>query len=560
MRPFSKIFVYLRFSSDGQADGLSFERQRAAAERHLALLGVERSSPEVVWVEDPGYSAFHGEHIRIGKFGKFVEQVRSGKITGGLLVCEAVSRATRQGSFALLPLIQDFLRADFTVQLLDGTPAFNSGNVPRFLGTMLAMQADIAQAESQIKSDYSLANWAKRRERARTDGKPFTSECPRWLEVKDGVYAPITDRVESVVKVYELVRDGWGVSKIVRHANRNGWAAPGKNAGWHNSLINRLLNNRALIGEFQPYQRVAGKRVALGETIQSYYPVVIDKDLFHAVQNIRNKTSKFPGRRDDNNYNYLLGLAKCECGSSWRRVNKNSGKQVGYAQYTCANRVRQTTDCPSMPARAFDHIFVSIACERIPAMLATDGQNELETERLSIEAQLGDLQSRREALLEFIQANPDLAAEVGDKLRSVVSARQTLEGRLKDIIVSEVPQDFSFGEALGVFLPAFLDIYDPSTPDGEAAFRARALFRSRIVEAVQGVEVARDRKSFSLQLKNGARIVHPMALFDLPDGIEDAGFGPPIDMTDEELRELAESRSEGLSKVKRLRNPVVPRS
>jgi hypothetical protein len=555
---YSIIFVYLRYSSDGQADGLSFERQRAAAESYLASIGIDKNAPEVVWVEDPGFSAFHGEHLRAGQLGKIVAQVRSRKVTGGMLVCETVSRASRQGSFALLPLIQDFLNADFTIKLLDGPEAFNRNNVPKFLGTMLALQADLAHAESLAKSEYSIANWAKRREQARTNGTAFTSECPRWLRVVDDNYVPIRECVESVVKVFQLALNGWGVTRIVSYANKNSWVAPAKKPGWHLSLVNRLLQNKALLGEFQPYQRVNGKRVPLGDPIAEYYPAVIDADLFYAVQGIRSKAAQFPRRRDENNYNYLLGLATCECGASWRRINKNSGKQAGYAVYACSNRVRHVTDCPYMPARKFDNVFVGAACEQIPALLATDGQSDIEKERLAIDAQLQDLHKRRESLVRFIEANADLEMELGDKLRSLVYERRELEARRAQLTVHEVPQDFSFGEAVAVFLPAFLDIYDANSPDGEAAFRSRALFRARLIEAVQAVEVARDRKSFTVKLKNGTQFTQSSALALLPldaEDIEDIGYGASTDLTEDEL---AETRSEALAAIKRVGN--VPKT
>lgn len=553
MATYSKIFVYLRFSSDGQADGSSFDRQRAAAEAYLRTLGIDKSSPDVVWIEDPGYSAFHGDHLRVGKLGKLVEQVRSRQVSNGLLICEGASRASRQGAFAFLALIQEFLNADFTVQLLDGTQAFNKNNIPAFFGTLLALRGDIAQAESQAKSEYSLKNWARRREQARAEGTAFTSECPRWLKVVDGRYEPIPDRVKSITNVFKLALDGWGVTKIVGYANENQWPVPAKTAGWHSSLVNRLFNNRALIGEFQPYQQTGGKRTPLGEPIPGYYPAVIDAHIFHAVQNVRAKASQFPRRRDENNYNFLMGMAKCECGAAWRRINKNSGKQVGYAIYSCANRVRRLTDCPNMPARAFDHVFISVACQHIPALLATEGQSEVETERLAIDAQLEDLQRRRETLAQFIVTNPDLGSELGDKLRTLISERQVLEKRRAQLAVNEVPEDFSFGEAVAVFLPAFLDVLDPKSTDGEAAFRARALFRARLIESVQLVEVARDRKSFILHLKNGARLEHPTTLFTAEgDDIEDLGFGALTDWTDEEVSDLSKARSEALASIKRL--------
>jgi recombinase len=143
--------------------------------------------------------------------------------------------------------------------------------------------------------------------------------------------------VASIREVLGLARDGWGVSRIVRYANKSNLPVPGKKRTWHLSLINRLFANKALIGEFQPYHDAPEGRVPQGEPIPGFFPVVVDKDLFYSVQSLRGKAVKFPKRRDGNNFNYLMGLAMCECGGSWRRMNKACGTQEGYALYGCSN-------------------------------------------------------------------------------------------------------------------------------------------------------------------------------------------------------------------------------
>ena len=242
---------------------------------------------------------------------------------------------------------------------------------------------------------------------------------PELAWVVDGRYVPVPERVAAIRTLYALARDGWGISKLVRYANENALAAPGKKGTWHTSLVNRVLANWALVGRFQPHQDVDGQRVPLGEPIDDFYPVVIDADLFRAVQGQRAKAAAFPKRRDDNNFNFLMGIAKCACGGAWRRMNKNSGAQAGYALYSCSNRVR-ITKCPNVSAKAFDFQFVSFACEAIPSMLAAGG-NPAQDRRESIEVQLAELDARREKVLTFIEQNGDLEAAVGARLRVIVA-------------------------------------------------------------------------------------------------------------------------------------------
>ena len=546
MTAFSDIYAYIRFSSDGQADGNSFERQREAVRERVRDLGLEPSS--IRWLEDPGLSAFSGKNIREGEMGKFLKQVRSGAVRDGLFVCETVSRATRQGGFVLLTMLNDLLEAGFSILFLDRHQPFNKGNIPRFLAVELTLLADLAREESQLKSKYAKDNWDRRRKAAREKpGTVFTAACPNWLTVKDGCYKPIPERVEAIRKIYKLALDGAGISKLVRHANTKALPAPGKTGTWHMSLIKRVLANRALIGEFQPHIDEGSKRVKSGEPIENYYPVIIDRDTFFAVQAVRARAQKFPARRDDNNFNYLRGLAKCECGGSWRRMNKNSGVQEGYALYGCSNRVRAATDCENINARLFDHRFVAFACESIPQMLSV-GENRQDERLLSIEAQLAKLSNKKGNVMSLIEDNPDLHQELAVRLRGLAHEQKALSEELTQLKANEAPPPgFSFGEAVEVFLPAYLDVFPAGSEQWSDAYRARSLFRSRIEQSVEAVWIAQDRGTVRVKLKNGAE-----CSFEIEVDEGDTAYGAPDD--EGEVQELEVRRTKQLRMARLINN------
>lgn len=543
---FTSVHVYLRFSSDGQADGYSFDRQREAAVTRLQAFGVPDTAVE--WIEDPGLSAYKGRHLKTGELGKFLARIRSGALRDGLFICESVSRASRQGALVLLTMLKELLDAGFTVQFLDQTEAFDKDTMPRFLVIQLSLFADLAHEESRIKSEYAKKSWSKRRATARDNpGQVFSAECPLWLRVADNKYVLMPERVASIYELFTLARDGWGISRLVRHANSAKLVAPGKTGTWHTSLIKRVLSNRALIGEFQPHEVVNGVRTPSGGVITDFFPVAIDPDLFHTVQGLRAKAAKFPKRRDGNNFNYLLGLGQCECGGSWRRMNKNSGAQEGYALYGCSNRVRSTTDCPNINARAFDFQFVSFACETIPEMLASGDNPTLDRKR-SLEAQLGEVVKRKNSVLAFVEEHFDLAAEFAERLRALVEEQQKISKELNDISIQATPPPgFSFGEVVGVFLPSYLDVFDPDSLEHADAFRARALFRVRIMESVAKVLVAKDRRSLTLRLKNGAETT-----LQLDPDIKFSRVNNELESV--ELEELRQSRQQLLSISRQMNN------
>jgi DNA invertase Pin-like site-specific DNA recombinase len=547
---FSCIIIYLRYSSDAQGDGNSFDRQRRGLQERLNRFNLSPDTPQE-WIEDPGISAFRGKHLMSGALGKFLLRVRSGEVKNGLFICESVSRATRQGTLVLLTMLKELLDAGFSIQFLDRPEPFAKDNMPPFLVVQLSLFAELAQEESRIKSEYSKRNWDARRKNAReSPGQAFTAECPRWLKVVDEAYVPIPDRVASIREVFGLARDGWGITRLVRHANKSNLPVPGNKQSWHLSLIKRLFANRALIGEFQPYQDTPVGRMPEGSPIRGFYPVVIDPDLFYSVQALRVKAAKFPKRRDGNNYNYLQGLASCECGGSWRRMNKASGGQKGYALYGCSNRQRAASDCPNMNARAFDFQFLPFACEAIPDMLA-NGENPFGDRRRSLESQIDDILKKKRAVMAFIEQYPDLAAEAASRLREQVAEHGKLTDDLINLNANEPPRPgFTFGEAVSVFLPAYLDLYPAETEESEDAYRARALFRARIIDSVASVWVAKDRSVLKLKLKNGAE-----TMLQLDGDLEFCVANDELDT--EDMNTLVEDRKSSLKVARHINNAKV---
>src|ERR1700677_4813658 len=108
MHKFTRVYAYMRFSSDPQADGFSFERQRDSALRWTRENGVPDDCVE--FVEDAGFSAYSGAHFSSGSLGKLFSRLSSTVREGNeLLLFEAVDRASRQGLFKFSQMINQFL-------------------------------------------------------------------------------------------------------------------------------------------------------------------------------------------------------------------------------------------------------------------------------------------------------------------------------------------------------------------------------------------------------------------------------------------------------------------
>lgn len=520
---FTRVYAYIRFSTDTQADGFSFERQREAVFAWTRPYGIP--DERVEFIEDAGYSAFTGAHISRGALGKLLKRVQNSPRNGNELVLfEAVDRSSREGPFLFSYMVGSFLNAGLFIHFLDERHPF-SKQYPAdpTLELKLTIYASVAKQESSRKSVFSSNNWKNKRRKAAENGTILTKECPRWLTVQDGKFIVDKDRVAAIRAVFDLGKAGWGVGKIVRHANQQRWSVPGNGNIWHTSLLNRLFSNRALLGEFQPHVRRDGKRVPEGGPISDYYPAVIDSDLFYAVRAARSTLAQFPNRRDENNYNYLQGLGRCECGGTWRRINKNSGKQRGYAQYSCSNRQLGLSKCKNLSARYFDHHFIVELCKNIPDFLSKIRSSTVDN-GIAISGELRDIETRLLKLVESIELNGDPAGLITQRMESLVARKEELLQERERSYVEPISDSatFSMTEALSMYLPAFLNNYDEESEDSLEAFKARALFRARLALVVEEVTVKLSDWEIVVLLKNREKL--PLKIKN-PKDVDDAGFG-----------------------------------
>lgn len=117
-----------------------------------------------------------------------------------------------------------------------------------------------------------------------------------------------------------------------------------KSHGWYTSSISKILNNRAVLGQFQPCETIAGKRKAVGDVIPNYYPAIIDEDLFYRAQDSRKQrlTSNHQRGGGRKSPNLFAGVAKCAyCKGSMMYEDKGSGGRSSYLVCSNARRGRR---------------------------------------------------------------------------------------------------------------------------------------------------------------------------------------------------------------------------
>jgi hypothetical protein len=82
------------------------------------------------------------------------------------------------------------------------------------------------------------------------------------------------------------------------------------------------LSKTAVIGEYQPYQQIGGKRLPAGDLNAGCYPPIVDANVFYAVQG-QLKSFQGKGGRTGKAKNLFPHLVKCAyCGAPMAFVDK----------------------------------------------------------------------------------------------------------------------------------------------------------------------------------------------------------------------------------------------
>lgn len=285
--PKPKAYSYIRMSTDGQLQGDSLRRQTAASQRYAADHGLELAPP----IEDIGVSGFRGSNRELGNLARFLDQTERGLIErGSYLIVESLDRLSRQNVFQAFNLLGQIIqRGVKVVTLMDGQTydeasfSENQGQIFLALGSMLR-----AHEESRVKSKRVAEAWEQKRKDAYT--KKLTRIMPGWLRLNADrrEIEVIQVRATIVEEIFKLTKDGYGAYSIARLFNRRKEATWSARATlWHESYIKKILENRAVLGEYQPgalsyADGPVARRVPVGEPIIGYYPAVIDESTCRA--------------------------------------------------------------------------------------------------------------------------------------------------------------------------------------------------------------------------------------------------------------------------------------
>jgi DNA invertase Pin-like site-specific DNA recombinase len=284
-------YSYIRFSTPEQIKGDSLRRQIESSEGYAEKHGLNLDKS--LTIKDLGISAFDSSNITKGALRGFLQAVKDKQIpVGSYLLIESLDRLSRAEVPTALKLFLSILDEGIVVcTLIDGVQ-YSKESVGKNFNELLISLTIMSRAheESKTKSLRLSAAWKEKRKGLAT--KKFSAQCPYWmtLDKASNAFELNKAHVDVVNYIFELAASGMGNYSIVKRLNSEGTKNFGRADSWSTSSVQVLLNNRAVLGEFQPHTKVDKKRVPDGNPVIGYYPPVVSEELFYRVKELRKGT------------------------------------------------------------------------------------------------------------------------------------------------------------------------------------------------------------------------------------------------------------------------------
>ena len=485
-------YSYVRMSTDIQLKGDSLRRQTELSKKYADENGLELV--EDFNLSDIGVSAFRGANVTDGNLGKFIKAVENGEIRkGSYLLVESLDRLTRQKLNAAQLLFMRITAAGINIVTLADKQVYKAGE--QDLGQMIVSLVIMSRAfeESEMKSQRLSAVWENKRRNIAD--RVLTKHCPAWLKISDDKtkYVPISARVKVVKSIFEWAANGHGSHLITRKLNSTNVEPFGRSSGWVESYVTKILLNRAVLGEFQPHTKEAGKRVPIGPVVEGYFPQIIDEKLFLRVRLERKKRkTSGSGRVGYKCSNLFTHLVKCSrCGWPMRFVNK--GKPPKGGTYLTCSKALSGQNCRSKTwsysdfETSFFHLVHEIDLQAIldgtkKLSLAASVRDEIEV----TQERMADLIDKRENTYQLVVGKTKTDGFLREKLDELSIQIEVCENTISELGKKLETASANIGKASNDGLDWLEIIRDQNSQD---LLEKRVLVASKLKDLIGTIRV-----------------------------------------------------------------------
>lgn len=417
-------YSYVRMSTDMQLKGNSLERQKEKSKEYA----IRHDLQLVENFEDIGVSAFKGKNIKEGMLGEFISLIENKTVpAGSYLLVESLDRLSRENIIESIPLFIRILKSGIKIVTLIDEQVYGAENADfkDLLYPMVVLSR--AHEESVAKSFRVGKAWANKRKNIHQ--RKLTKVCPAWLKLNTDTnsFEVIPGRDDVVKRIFDLADSGYGSYSIGRILNNEAVPPFGEDSkGWHASYISRILNNRSVLGEFQPHKLVNGTALPDGDTVPDYFPQLIDEEQFLRIKHARRKRQvEGAGRKGPVYRNLFSRIAKCAyCASPMRFVDKGPPPKGG--QFLRCTNADRHFGCSASNWRYdhFENVFLYFVHEL--DLIETLKRADEQSERYTLEQKLVSIN-------ENIRGKRELLNTTFDMLQTSNASKDFIQSKIEEI-------------------------------------------------------------------------------------------------------------------------------
>lgn len=425
-------YSYARFSDPSQSAGQSLERQQNYAPEFCKEFGCKLDSS--LTFKDEGKSAFHGKHISEGGgLARFVQFIEAGRVRSGeILIIENLDRMSRLPLEQAEELLRSILTRGVRIHTRSPWAIYDRATLNDAMQRMqMIFEFTRSHRESKYKQERLSRRWISNRDRIRK-GEYHLANVPAWLTPKRESGKVVGYDVDpaasaTVKRIYQLCCDGVGMSTICKMLNQENVPTLGGGKNWGRSYIFKILKNRAVLGEYQPFSSVkvngreieSSRRVAVNEPIKDHFPRIISDKVFEQAQlSLNKRTVARTGAGTESVVNLFAGLLRDVRSGSTMHVNDK-----GYgAQLVSTDAVNGVGEAVYIPYAMLERAFVMFADQMPLDMVFAKDEGKLEQE-------IQDMRKRLESMkLQIVKIKAKVNDNLSDALLELL-VEKDVEGK-----------------------------------------------------------------------------------------------------------------------------------
>lgn len=424
-------YSYVRMSTEMQLKGHSLERQKEKSKEYAIRNGLQLFED----FTDIGVSAFKGQNIKEGMLGVFISLIEDNKIpSGSFLLIESLDRLSRENILESIPLFIKILRSGIKIVTLIDEHVYGTEDADYKDLFYPLMVLSRAHEESLAKSYRVSKAWENKRKNI--NERKLTKICPAWLQLntENNTFEVIKGRDKVVKRLFDFADSGYGSYSIALTLNKERIPPFSENSkGWHASYITRILNNRAVLGEFQPNKTINGISEPVGEIATAYFPQIIEEDQFLRVQHARRKRLvEGAGRKGPLYRNLFSRIAKCAyCGSPIRFVHKGAPPKGG--QFLRCTNAERSFGCSASRWKYNDFESTFLYFVQELDLVETLKQAEEQSERYELEQKLISLDEKILKIKELLDKAFDMLQEANASKYFIQTKIEKLSFELEEL-------------------------------------------------------------------------------------------------------------------------------